>query len=228
MKTIRDVFKGFAWSLAFYGTLSRLFLVVEKNLIWTKSQGIFGVYLVLLHALTIGLVYSIVMSHLTPAIEVSVPRKSPRFRRFRWLNIAIPVILLIAFSVLWFTVRTDFLAITYPRDGDSVSMSEDIKGDSENLPTDKMIWILIYSYQDNRYYPHTSNADAELRGHWTSRRTVIGAQGDQGRQFDIIALLVDQQARQELESYLVSAERAGMARIPLGSEIHQKMTVIRK
>jgi hypothetical protein len=120
------------------------------------------------------------------------------------------------------------LEIKYPSNGSLVSQQEAISGVARNTPADHEIWVVIYSYPDEVYYPYAKNVEPEVGGGWKSPETNIGAASDSGQYFDVICLLADEDAQQEFRRYAESAESSGMKTLPKGAKKYHQVKVKRR
>jgi hypothetical protein len=124
-----------------------------------------------------------------------------------------------------------FVKITYPTYGSNVSVTEVVQGTSLNIPEGQMIWIAVSVPNLNRYYPMAHAALIEWNGEWSSQ-TTLGRVNDTG-QFDIIAMTVNQDGQNEINSYLansvdhVTNYYPGMSQLPGGTTVYDLVRVTR-
>lgn len=110
------------------------------------------------------------------------------------------------------TRRAPKVEITSPREGDSVPMAIEVRGDASSVPEGQEIWIFVRTEQPAvTYHPQTGAASIQSDGHWTSPEILIGVPEDAGRkyQFDIVAVLAGPTARQTIGLYFDVADRTG-------------------
>ena len=123
------------------------------------------------------------------------------------------------------------ITIREPYDGVKVDHTQMVKGTSANLPEGSVIWLVIYVHEVDRYFPHKSAVTMEAGGSWSSI-TFIGREDEAGLKVDILAVLADQSAQAEFESYNRAAGEAesfeGIAQLPEGSLTYQRITFERK
>lgn len=121
--------------------------------------------------------------------------------------------------------------ITYPSDGATVEIREMIKGTSQNIPKEQVIWIVVYPQVIGRYYPQNDPADVQANGDWSSL-AFIGIEEDVGKKFDTIAVLADKKAQDAFNDYLVQAKDKktwpGLGKLPNGAMIHDRITATRE
>lgn len=128
---------------------------------------------------------------------------------------------------VWSQLHTPSIKIEYPVEGGKVVKIENVKGSYRNILSNHLIWVIVYSYPDKVYYPHSSHANVDNKGGWSNNSTIIGSSIDSGMQFDIIVLLVDENSQQELNKYLNNTERHGLEELPTGVKLYDKVTVKR-
>ena len=120
--------------------------------------------------------------------------------------------------------------ITYPSDGSEVEGEVTVRGTSQNIPEGQVIWIVIYVHEVRRYFPQDLPADVQANGDWESP-VIIGIEEDIGKRFDIIVVLVDQEAQDEFNEYLEKWKgkypSPGLERLPEGVVIYERITVTR-
>ncbi len=116
------------------------------------------------------------------------------------------------------------LAITYPADHAEVRDSEDIAGTSCHLPPGQDAWVVVYSPEDDRFFPHRAKAHVFPDGGWESTMTTIGGEQDGGKEFKLYAVLADEQ----VGSLLAGAAAIGMKDLPPGVKFNPPITVIRR
>lgn len=126
--------------------------------------------------------------------------------------------------------ETTKVKITYPNDGNVVEIKETIRGTSQRVPNEHKIWVVIYPHGVYRYYPQSDSAKVQEDGEWSSS-SYIGVEEDIGREFDIIAMLLDKKAQDTFNDYLTQAEKEktypGLEKLPEGSTIYDRITVTR-
>lgn len=168
------------------------------------------------------------------------PEKSAPSKHKTWtIVICIGLILLAVdtgiFAIRLFEPGTEVEAteieITYPYNDALVEITEMVRGTSQKIPEEHAIWIVIYPHVAGRYYPQNDPADVQADGDWTSLIT-IGIEDDVDKKFDIIAVIVNQEAQDVFNVYLEQAkEKAtwpGLEKLPTGTEIYARITVTRK
>jgi len=123
------------------------------------------------------------------------------------------------------------VAISYPTDQEMVEQSINVRGTYRNLKSDHVIWIMIYVYDAGRYYPQNDSAIIEANDRWSSM-AFIGGSNDIGKKFDIIVLIADEKAKNDITQYLEDAKERyswdGLLTLPKGAIIFDRITVQRK
>lgn len=121
--------------------------------------------------------------------------------------------------------------ITDLSSGDRVNLEEVLRGTSQNIPEEQVIWIVIYPREVRRYYPQDYPVEIQAGGDWTSS-VYIGIEADVGKTFDIIAVLADQEAQDAFNDYLEECQEEkswpGLEVLPEGAVIHERITVTRR
>ena len=121
--------------------------------------------------------------------------------------------------------------ITEPSEKEEVSKETMVKGSSQGVPKDSVIWVVVYPYQASRYYPQNKPTDVQSNGKWASM-SYIGIDEDVKQKFDLIVVVADETAQEAFESYLEKAKDkkdwAGLEQLPDGAEILDRLMVIRK
>lgn len=120
------------------------------------------------------------------------------------------------------------IKITSHSDGGIVNPTETVEGESKNIPLRAKIWLVVYSYSDQMFYPHLMAAVIENSGKWINYEISIGSSIDSGKKFDIVPLLLDENSLIEFQNYVSNAERHGLTRLPQGVQPFGKITVKRR
>lgn len=156
--------------------------------------------------------------------KVKAPR---RYLILFWISIALTCINLGIFGWRIFLNDSAHIEIIYPINGDQVSIYEIIKGKSKNISNDKMIWIIVYSFSSEKYFPNQNPAQIDKKGNWTSE-VIIGSTADHRMRFNIYSYLIDESAKNELEKEFNKLEFAGLEKLPSNIQLHDHISVIRK
>lgn len=126
---------------------------------------------------------------------------------------------------------TTKIETTYPYDGATVEISEMIQGTSQGIPEGHVIWVVVYSYDSDCYYPQNNPADIQADGSWSSL-AIIGIGEDVSKRFDIIIVLADERAQDIFNTYITQAIRneswPGLESLPEGVTIYARILVTRK
>lgn len=122
-------------------------------------------------------------------------------------------------------------AISEPRDGAQVEMSERVSGSSAHIDTPERVMLVTYWPGGGRFYPLAEPLDFEMDGEWSVRAS-IGQPGDVGVEFDLIMVLNDDDAHAELETYVAQVrasggESPGLESLPDGSRRLEVVSVVR-
>lgn len=139
------------------------------------------------------------------------------------------ILLMLNIGILgWRLIPNDssHIEITYPKNGSKVTIEQDILGESKNIPSNKMIWIIIYSYSAEKFFPNHRPVKMDKNGNWSSHVT-IGSSADFGKKFDILAFLIDDSTRNELMAEFNSPEFSGLLKLPTKAILHHRISVTR-
>lgn len=126
---------------------------------------------------------------------------------------------------------TPQVAITSPQNGARVEQIVFVRGKSQAIPRQSVIWVVVRIPQLDRYYPQDVKAVVNADGSWTSK-TYLGVEGDKGKPFEILAVVAGQEAQSAFSAYLEKSRKtqdyAGMETLPAGAEVHSQARVVRK
>ncbi|HEX8138348.1 MAG TPA: hypothetical protein VF544_12220 [Pyrinomonadaceae bacterium] len=123
------------------------------------------------------------------------------------------------------------MEIKQPLEDSKVEQTEMVRGTAQNIPNGQVLWIVVFVPKVGRYYPQNNPADIQANGDWSSV-TYLGVAADVGLKFDLIAVLADNQAQSAFKKYLIDARDKnnypGLANVPNGATIYDRVSVIRK
>ena len=126
---------------------------------------------------------------------------------------------------------TTEVKITKPREDDKVKQTDMTKGNSQNIPSGQVIWIVVFVHKVGRYYPQNQPADVQANGDWDSV-TYFGGPRDSGLDCDAIAVLADDAGQKAFNRYLTDAKDKndwpGLERLPDGAKIYSRVSVKRE
>lgn len=110
-----------------------------------------------------------------------------------------------------------------------VDWKVDVGGTADHTLGGNELWVLVYSDDKKQYYPVTK---AEIKNsEWTINQVPIGSKNDEGKEFDIIAVLADKNAQNILDDHLNETGEdiysKGMYRIPDGVKEYDRITLKR-
>lgn len=110
----------------------------------------------------------------------------------------------------------------------TVQIQERIEGTAKNVPEEKAVWIVVYPHTAVKYYPIK---EARIQNEKWELPAQFGESKDTDTEFDIIALLANEQAQDEFATYLEECEQSkswpGIDELPEGVEIYDTVTVTR-
>lgn len=121
--------------------------------------------------------------------------------------------------------------ITDPATGAYVDQSTRVAGTSAGIEDFERVMLAVYWPEGRRYYPAVEPLDLDANGDWTGQASV-GGPGDSGAEFDLVLVLNDQAAQDELEGYLervvASGSAPGLDELPTGSQRLDTVSVTRR
>lgn len=174
------------------------------------------------------------------ALEQKVVARELKVRRLNRLQavslIILPVGLILLGVATWryWSPRPAGAAevkITHPADGAMVAQREMVRGTSRDVPAGHTIWVVIYPHAAPRMYPQDEPAMLQANGGW-STLAAFGIERDAGQKFDAVAVVADRNAERDFRAYLHSARGqgnwAGLASLPAGATIYDRVTVMRR
>jgi hypothetical protein len=142
--------------------------------------------------------------------------------------------MLIISMILAGTATATEIEITKPVDGDNVDTTQSIEGTSKDITDFQQIWIAVYIPSINRYYLQDKRSlgfNNLANGEWGTR-AIIGGPNDSGREFQLLAILADENANNIIIEYLDKCNKdeewPGMENLPAGVAAYDKVTVNRK
>lgn len=121
-------------------------------------------------------------------------------------------------------------SITYPKDTALVDMQETITGTVNSMREDTHIYLVVYSPQQNRYYPQ-GNPELKDDGEW-SCAVYFGNAQNSGHAFELRLVAVSASTAKAYQNYLDTCESSqswpGMAALPDGSQTLHNIQLTRK
>lgn len=109
-----------------------------------------------------------------------------------------------------------------------VYINEDITGTAANIPSTSKLWIMVYSRTAQRYYPQHNSIEIQ-NGIW-SIPIGVGSQNETGKKFDIVAVIANEKANNELKSYMDNCANGycmGLSDLPEGAVVKDSIEVTR-
>lgn len=149
-----------------------------------------------------------------------------------WVCVAIAVVNtgFLGWQLLRPEPATD-VTITYPVGLAKVDQTETVRGTVEGLPSEHVIWVVVFAQEVGRFYPQNRPADIEAANKWSSL-VYIGVPADTDKRFDILAVVVNTEAQNALRAYLSDArdrsDWPGLEALPEGAMIYDRITVTRE
>lgn len=147
--------------------------------------------------------------------------------RITWILIFLLVIDLGWLGGRWLADSQKPFRFTAPVENQTVGARLLVTGWVKEIPAGQQLWIIVTPRQPADYYPQDQAAFVQPGGNWSSL-TFIGADADSGKAFEILAVLVDSEARAFIVDYLHSGNQNGMPGLPPGAKVLDKVSVTRK
>lgn len=184
---------------------------------------------------TSGVVLSIVLTALAVIIAAYIFRvDKDQFTRGFALGagsvaIAGVVFLLVALAM----IRDKDVDIDVPSGGETISRIEMVQGTFQKVPDAESIWIAVVPLGVEEYRYHPQGPATKLSGGKWQATAFIGMDSpeDEGREFDIHALLADERGEEKILEYLDTAQASGsypgLLGLPPGAVSYDQVRVIR-
>ena len=119
--------------------------------------------------------------------------------------------------------------ITYPSNTTSVNTQEIVNGTAKNIPSEHKVWILVHPLATTKLYPQHGNVNI-INEKW-SIQAELGGKENVGETFEIIAVLANENAHEELTNYINTGRNTdswpGIDNIPDGADVYDEVTVTR-
>jgi hypothetical protein len=126
------------------------------------------------------------------------------------------------------------IKITKPLDGDTVERFLSIEGTSKNFTDFQKMWAVVYIPSINRYFPmdkRTLGFNLLADGKWATQ-AIIGNPNESGKKFQLLAVIADEKANNEITLYLDECNRKiiwpGIQKLPDGLMITDRISVVRE
>jgi hypothetical protein len=115
-----------------------------------------------------------------------------------------------------------------PKKNAKVSMVEPVIGTAKNIPSGYTMFIVVIS--NNIYHPQGYPIDIAEDGSF-STKAYIGTENDAGMKFELLAVVADLWAAEEINRYLERANKRniypGMPMLPKGTTVCARVKVVR-
>ena len=125
------------------------------------------------------------------------------------------------------------VAFTAPPDDQLISREIGARGTSAGLQKNQEVWLVVFEHEDRKYHLFPHPVDRQANGNW-SAFLEIGDHYDQGRGFDLVAVVPDSAASRELIVETGPWEELGypwgsrLSRLPPGVTEYARVTVRRE
>jgi hypothetical protein len=145
-------------------------------------------------------------------------------RRPRVLALAASIVFLVLTIYFWRAAIE--VEILYPEAQDDVGAHLAVGGISKGLRGSLRIGVAVYS--DGVYHFHYGHTLVSSDGSWCSPHVVVGEEGDYGKNFTVIALLITDQVRLDLRDNLRDPKRKPLTVLPKQATIVDEIPVHRR
>lgn len=130
----------------------------------------------------------------------------------------------------------DMVKITKPKNGETGLGSRVMVTGTANIPENLYLWIVVVPHASGMYFPQSFKAKSEpvgkgIKGSWRETAALGEENLGRGEQFDILAVVADEQAKSELstklEEWKIARSWPGLLQLPSGAEEKVRITVKR-
>ena len=115
-----------------------------------------------------------------------------------------------------------FVTITSPANNSAVGMIEWVSGKSQNIPAGQQLWIVVH--EGSLYFPMFDRVQINTDGIWRYS-TTIGKDDDEGKSFEIIAVLANSSAQAAIQAWYQNPY--DLHSLPAGMTRYSAVTVTR-
>ncbi|MDR0798109.1 MAG: hypothetical protein LBE70_05310, partial [Nitrososphaerota archaeon] len=142
-------------------------------------------------------------------------------RNLKKYGIILLIVTISIFSIIgvYVLMTRPSVHIYSPDNGAVVSMEEQITGVAKNIPKGSTVWVVIRV--EKRYFPQR-DFKIDKDGYWTCDARFGGVNDDDRKDFDVIALVADENANS------VFVEKSGFTVLPVGAKEYERITVTRE
>jgi hypothetical protein len=159
------------------------------------------------------------------AVHHGRPRRK---RRSRLIALSVSIIFLLLAIHFWRSAMeaSEIVEILYPEAQNAVGWHVTVGGISKGLRGSWYIGVAAYS--DGVYFVHYDHTLVASDGSWCSPHVIVGTEGDYDKNFTIIALLMTDEARNELRDYLRNPLRGPLMSLPKQAKVIDEIPVHRR
>ena len=147
-----------------------------------------------------------------------------------WLFIGITVVSIFYGALSFVHCHELGIKIKIIKNGSSIDNIVDLKGTTCKIEKNQIVWVVVYSHPDTKYYPHPVPAAVDYEnGDWKNLNTVVGVDFEKMEKFDIFSIIIDNNSpsHDSIRKYLALPERHGLTELP-PSSASDVVNVIRK
>jgi hypothetical protein len=147
-----------------------------------------------------------------------------------WLLIGIIVVSIFYGALSLALCHEHGIKIKNLKNGYRVDNIVDLEGTICKIETNQIVWVVVYSYSDEKFYPHPVPAKVDYKnGDWENLKTVVGVDYEKSGNFDIYSIIIDNNSpsHNSIRKYFALLERQGLTELP-PSNATDVVNVIRK
>jgi hypothetical protein len=124
------------------------------------------------------------------------------------------------------------ISITSPKDLDEVNVQQRLEGTWNDIPDGYELWIAVQARNADRFY-FQKKPTMMMNGKWSGTANIgVQSVSNRGLEFDVYAILANETATDTIVEHLERCEEnkswPGLEELPLGTNVYNKVTVIRK
>jgi heme/copper-type cytochrome/quinol oxidase subunit 2 len=131
-----------------------------------------------------------------------------------------------ALLITRYTEQETNVNIISHRPGDEVQAEEVVRGESEHIPDEATIWVLVQPHDEDRYYPQREVNVIASGSDW-STRAIFPAEG---QAYDLLAALAEGDAYATLQAHITRSpdDLTPLEALPGGVTIYDRISVVRR
>jgi len=120
--------------------------------------------------------------------------------------------------------------VTFPTNNGQAGPTQTVIGNAASIPSGQNLWIVLYIPSVGRYYPQAPPVTVKSDGSWSARPS-IGTGSDNGKTFEIMAVVTGANANSEFNNYIDTGKSTGsypgLTSLPAGAQVMDSVSVTR-